>query len=157
MISKLKNISLTQWMMISMVLGLIVGLALNLCVEDSFVKNTILMDNIFYIGGNGFIKLIKMMIIPLVFCSIVVGVSSISDVKTLGKIGGNTILLYLITTAIAIITGGRNICLNFKDVLVNRQNATLLLNTKKGMVKTIISKSTCAPYSFSINGYPIFP
>ena len=44
-----------------------------------------------------------MMIIPLVFCSIVVGVSSISDVKTLGKIGGNTILLYLITTAIAII------------------------------------------------------
>ncbi len=103
MISKLKSISLTQWMMISMVLGLIVGLALNLCVEDSFVKNTILMDNIFYIGGNGFIKLIKMMIIPLVFCSIVVGVSSISDVKTLGKIGGNTILLYLITTAIAII------------------------------------------------------
>ena len=44
-----------------------------------------------------------MMIIPLVFCSIVVGVSSISDVKTLGEIGGNTILLYLITTAIAII------------------------------------------------------
>ncbi|WP_295596747.1 hypothetical protein [uncultured Methanobrevibacter sp.] len=43
-----------------MVLGLIVGLALNLCVEDSFVKNTILLDNIFYIGGNGFIEPLRL-------------------------------------------------------------------------------------------------
>lgn len=103
MIYKLKNISLTQWMIISMVLGLIVGLILNLYVKDPFIKNTILMDNIFYIGGNGFIKLIRMMVIPLVFCSIVVGVSSISDIKKLTRIGGNTIALYLITTAIAVI------------------------------------------------------
>lgn len=86
-----------------MVLGLIVGLILNLYVKDPFIKNTILMDNIFYIGGNGFIKLIRMMVIPLVFCSIVVGVSSISDIKKLTRIGGNTIALYLITTAIAVI------------------------------------------------------
>ncbi len=101
--NKLKNISLTQWMIISMVLGLIVGLIINLYVKDPFIKNTILMDNIFYIGGNGFIKLIKMMVIPLVFCSIVVGVSSISDTKKLTRIGGSTIALYLITTAIAVI------------------------------------------------------
>lgn len=86
-----------------MVLGLIVRLILNLYVKDPFIKNTILMDNIFYIGGNGFIKLIRMMVIPLVFCSIVVGVSSISDIKKLTQIGGNTIALYLITTAIAVI------------------------------------------------------
>ena len=103
MINKLKNISLTQWMIISMVLGLIVGLILNLYVKDPFIKNTILMDNIFYIGGNGFIKLIRMMVIPLVFCSIVVGVSSISDIKKLTRIGGNTIALYRITTTIALI------------------------------------------------------
>ena len=86
-----------------MVLGLIVGMVLNLHVDNPIIKDTILMENIFYIGGNGFIKLVKMMVIPLVFCSIVVGVSSISDMKTLGRIGGNTIALYLITTVIAVI------------------------------------------------------
>ena len=43
-----------------------------------------------------------MLVVPLVFCSIVVGVASISDIKTLGSIGGTTILIYLITTAIAV-------------------------------------------------------
>ena len=60
------------------------------------------MDNIFYLGGNLFIKLMKMLVVPLVFCSIVVGVASISDIKTLGSIGGTTILIYLLTTAIAV-------------------------------------------------------
>jgi len=54
------------------------------------------------LGGNLFIKLMKMLVVPLVFCSIVVGVASISDIKTLGSIGGTTILIYLITTAIAV-------------------------------------------------------
>ena len=44
----------------------------------------------------------KMLVVPLVFCSIVVGVASISDIKTLGSIGGTTIVIYLITTAIAV-------------------------------------------------------
>lgn len=60
------------------------------------------MENVFYLGGNLFIKLMKMLVVPLVFCSIVVGVASISDIKTLGSIGGTTILIYLITTAIAV-------------------------------------------------------
>ncbi len=60
------------------------------------------MDNVFYLGGNLFIKLMKMLVVPLVFCSIVVGVASISDIKTLGSIGGTTIGIYLITTAIAV-------------------------------------------------------
>ena len=71
-------------------------------VHDPFIKNVIFMDNIFYLGGNLFIKLMKMLVVPLVFCSIVVGVASISDIKTLGSIGGTTILIYLITTAIAV-------------------------------------------------------
>ena len=102
MINKLKKISLGNWILIGMVLGLIFGLILNFEVHDPFIKDVIFMNNIFYLGGNLFIKLMKMLVVPLVFCSIVVGVASISDIKTLGSIGGTTIVIYLITTAIAV-------------------------------------------------------
>lgn len=100
--NKIKKISLGNWILIGMVLGLIFGLILNFWVHDPFIKNVVFMDNIFYLGGNLFIKLMKMLVVPLVFCSIVVGVASISDIKTLGSIGGTTILVYLVTTAIAV-------------------------------------------------------
>lgn len=60
------------------------------------------MNNVFHLGGNVFIKLMKMLVVPLVFCSIIVGVASISDIKTLGKIGSSTILIYLFTTAVGV-------------------------------------------------------
>ncbi|WP_298500919.1 dicarboxylate/amino acid:cation symporter [uncultured Methanobrevibacter sp.] len=102
MISKLKNISLGNWMLIGMVLGFIVGLILNFYVNDPFIKDTLLVNNIFYLGGTGFIRLMKMLVVPLVFFSIVVGVASISDIKKIGAIGGRTILIYLVTTALAV-------------------------------------------------------
>ena len=101
--TKLRNISLGNWIFISMILGLIVGLFLNFYVDDYFIKNIILMDNIFYVCGNGFIKLLRMLVVPLVFFSIVVGVASISDIRKLSKIGGTTIILYMITTTVAVI------------------------------------------------------
>ncbi len=55
--------------------------------------------------GTVFITLLKMLIVPLVFSSLVVGVSSIGDPKALGRIGVKTILLYLVTTALAIVIG----------------------------------------------------
>lgn len=70
--------------------------------ENPFIKNTILINNIFYLGGTGFIRLMKMLVVPLVFFSIVVGVASISDIKKIGAIGGRTILIYIITTAVAV-------------------------------------------------------
>ena len=102
MLTKLKSISLGNWILIGMLLGLIVGLIVNFYVTDPYIKNIILMDNVFYLGGTLFIKLMKMLVVPLVFFSIVVGVASISDIKTIGTIGGTTILIYLLTTAVAI-------------------------------------------------------
>ena len=52
--------------------------------------------------GDLFIRLIKMLIVPLVFCSLVVGASSIGDLRKLGRVGGKTIVYFLVTTAIAI-------------------------------------------------------
>ena len=102
MINKLKSISLSNWILIGMILGFIVGLILNFFVSDPFIKDIILVDNIFYLGGTGFIKLMKMLVVPLVFFSIVVGAASISDIRKIGTIGGRTIFIYLITTALAI-------------------------------------------------------
>ena len=103
MIDKLKKISLGNWILIGMVLGLITGLFLNFYVKNPFIKDIVLMNNVFYLGGNVFIKLMKMLVVPLVFFSIVVGVASISDIRKIGKIGGMTIGIYLLTTALAVI------------------------------------------------------
>ena len=103
MMGKLKKISLGNWILIGMVLGLITGLFLNFYVKNPFIKDIVLMNNVFYLGGNVFIKLMKMLVVPLVFFSIVVGVASISDIRKIGKIGGMTIGIYLLTTALAVI------------------------------------------------------
>ena len=55
--------------------------------------------------GDLFIRLIKMLIAPMVFASLVVGASSIGDVKKLGRVGGKTLLYFMATTAVAIIIG----------------------------------------------------
>lgn len=100
--TKLKELSLGNWILISMILGLIVGLILNFWVTNPLIKDIILIDNVFYLGGNLFIKLMKMLVVPLVFCSIIVGVTSISDIRKIGAIGGRAIVIYLITTALAV-------------------------------------------------------
>jgi Na+/H+-dicarboxylate symporter len=55
--------------------------------------------------GTLFINLIKMLIVPLVFCSLIVGITSMKDTRKMGRIGGKAVILYLSTTAIAISIG----------------------------------------------------
>ena len=55
--------------------------------------------------GKVFITLLKMLIVPLVFSSLVVGTASLGDPRKLGRIGAKTIGLYLVTTAVAIVIG----------------------------------------------------
>lgn len=105
MINEIKKINLNNWILIAMVLGFIVGMALNLFVTDTFIKDTLLVDNIFHFGGTAFINLMKMLVVPLVFCSIVVGTASIINTKKIGNITIEIIVLYLATTLIAVCLG----------------------------------------------------
>lgn len=82
--------------------GLAVGIILNLFVPESYFRDTILIDGAFNIIGNGFIRLMKMLVVPLVLCSLVCGSAAIGDMKTLGKVGVKTISFYLLTTALAV-------------------------------------------------------
>ncbi|MFD1434476.1 dicarboxylate/amino acid:cation symporter [Kroppenstedtia eburnea] len=84
---------------LGIILGLVVGLVLNQFYPEAFkVLNTWLFAPI----GDLFIRAIKMIVVPLVFFSIVMGAAGIGNPKKLGRIGGKTVFLYLITTAIAI-------------------------------------------------------
>ncbi len=103
MLNYLRKISLGNWILIAMILGILTGVFLNFHVENDFIKNYILMDNIFYLGGDLFIRLMKMLVVPLVFCSIIMSIASVSDIRKLGTIGARSILFFLFTNILSII------------------------------------------------------
>ncbi len=55
--------------------------------------------------GDGFIKLIKMMIAPIIFCTVVHGIASMSDLKKLGRVGLKTLLYFEVVSTLALIIG----------------------------------------------------
>jgi len=59
----------------------------------------------FYIVGTMFIKGLKMLVVPLVFCSLIGGIVGMDDIKALGRTGGKAFLLFMFTTIIAISFG----------------------------------------------------
>ena len=81
---------------ISMVLGLVIGSILD---HDSIFYSIVITFGII------FIKLLKMITIPLIFTSILTGITSISNFNQLGRIGLKTISYYLLTSLFAIIIG----------------------------------------------------
>ena len=97
-----KKMGLTTQIFIGLILGLIVGVVMNLWVPAGYVRDTILVNGVFHVVGTGFIRLMKMLVVPLVFCSLVCGSAAIGDTRSLGKVGGKTIAFYLVTTAVAV-------------------------------------------------------
>ncbi|MCW8886509.1 MAG: dicarboxylate/amino acid:cation symporter [Motiliproteus sp.] len=87
------GMSLWKKIIIGMVLGVIVGAFMG---PDAEILKPI---------GTLFINAIKMLIVPLVFCSLVVGVTSMQDTRKMGRIGLKAVVLYLGTTAVAISIG----------------------------------------------------
>lgn len=89
----IRELTLWQRILIALIAGLIVGM-----VVGGFATSIKPV-------GTLFINLIKMLIVPLVFSTLVVGAASTGDLQKLGRIGGKTVGLYLITTAVAITIG----------------------------------------------------
>ena len=55
--------------------------------------------------GDGFIKMVKMMIAPIIFCTIVHGIASVGDLRKLGRVGGKALLYFEIVSTIALMIG----------------------------------------------------
>lgn len=93
----MKKMQLTTKIFIGLALGIVLGIILqpNPDIANNYVKPF----------GTLFLNLIKLVIVPLVFCSLVVGTCSMDDVRKLGRIGGKTMAYYLFTTAFAVTIG----------------------------------------------------
>lgn len=92
-----KRLSLTSWILIALALGVVCGLLLqgNPEIAETYIKPI----------GTIFLNLVKMIVVPLVMCSIMSGVISLQDIKKVGSIGGKTVAFYMITTAFAVTIG----------------------------------------------------
>lgn len=97
-----KKMSVTVKIFIALVLGAICGMGLYYLVPAGTFRDTILINGILNVIGNGFLRAMQMLVVPLVLCSLICGSMSIGDTKSMGKIGIRTIAFYMITTAIAI-------------------------------------------------------
>ena len=87
--------------LLGLVLGTVLGLAANAARIDWLQELLVSLEPV----GTGFIRLITMIVIPLVVASLMVGTASLGDLRKLGRVGGKTILYYLVTTAIAVTIG----------------------------------------------------
>ena len=81
------------WVIIGVVLGITVGVA-----SPDLGKS---LEPL----GKGFINLVKMLIAPIIFCTVVHGIASMGDLKKLGRVGGKTLLYFEVVSTIALFVG----------------------------------------------------
>lgn len=131
----MKKIALPFQILIGLILGVIVGILLqsNSDIAVKWIKPI----------GTLFLNLIKLVIVPLVFSSLVTGVGNLHDVKQLGKIGAKTFGFYMMTTAFAVTLGivmanllnvGGGFILPSQDLAVEVKEAPSLADTLIGVI-----------------------
>ncbi|MEX2513943.1 MAG: dicarboxylate/amino acid:cation symporter [Cyclobacteriaceae bacterium] len=95
-----KRIPLHTQIIIGLILGLVVGLGIvQLGIAPDFTLNYIKPIGTIFING------LKMIAVPLVLASLIVGVSNLGDVTKLSRIGGKTIVFYIFTTLLSVSIG----------------------------------------------------
>ena len=104
--------SLTFWILIAITWGVIVGFAVKAWPDGPFSAKpadlaglAAIVRAVLTLAEKLFLQLLKMIIVPLILTSIVSGVLSIGDARGLGRIGAKTLVYYLVTSTLAILTG----------------------------------------------------
>ena len=97
-----KKLSLTTKVFIGLGLGALAGILIYYFFQTNEFVNRYIVEGLFYILGQGFMRLLQMLVVPLVFFSLSTGAMSMGDTASLGKIGAKTVLFYLFTTAAAV-------------------------------------------------------
>lgn len=157
-----KKIGLTTKIFIALILGAIVGVIINAtCINNPIVSKYI-VNGLFYVVGQGFIRAMQMLVVPLVFCSIVCGAAAIGDTKTLGKVGVKTVLFYLFTTVAAvavalsvanIINPGAGANLSKLEAIAKAASSTTSTTTSNpSMVDTLLNIIPTNPISALASG-----
>lgn len=86
-----------QRILIGIVIAIIVGLVVGGWMPNFAAKTTLL--------GDIFLNALKMIVVPLVMFSMIVGITGLGDIRNLGPIGGRTVLYYMATTGISVLIG----------------------------------------------------
>jgi Na+/H+-dicarboxylate symporter len=104
MSQKKPGLHISVKILIAMFSGIALGLILNVMPHSDFVS-TYITNGVLDVLSRIFITLLKMLVVPIVFISLICGICSLGNIKKLGRMGLKTVLLYLLTTAIAIALG----------------------------------------------------
>ncbi len=94
--------SFTKKVLLSMLSGIVFGLVLNIFFLPNIFIESFIINALLATISSLFLILLKMIVLPLIFVSIISGIVSINDVGTLGRLGIKTLSLYIMTTIIAI-------------------------------------------------------
>ncbi|BAN45821.1 glutamate/aspartate:proton symporter GltP [Metapseudomonas resinovorans] len=86
-------------------IGLVLGIAIGALLNHFSAEKAWWIANVLQPAGDIFIRLIKMIVIPIVVASLIVGIAGVGDAKKLGRIGFKTILYFEIITTVAIVVG----------------------------------------------------
>ncbi|GAB7210663.1 glutamate/aspartate:proton symporter GltP [Dickeya oryzae] len=86
-------------------IALIVGIAVGAWLHENPANKLWLVTNVLSPAGDIFIRLIKMIVVPIVITTLVVGIAGVGDAKKLGRIGFKTIVYFEIITTLAIVIG----------------------------------------------------
>ncbi len=89
--------SRTRWLYGAVILAIALGITLGLIDPETGAKMKPL--------GDGFIKLIKMTIAPLIFCTVVSGIAGMTDMKAVGKVGGLALIYFEVMSTVALVIG----------------------------------------------------
>jgi len=122
----MKKLALHWKILIGMILGLLFGILMKNLEQKGIVVDWIKPF------GTVFINLLKMIAVPLIVVSLIVGLADLKDVSKLSKLGGRTIVFYLFSTMIAVIIG-----LVLANVIkpgsyINQESRTSLLENFSG-------------------------
>ena len=75
--NKGKKLGLTTWIFIALLAGAVTGIVLHYLIPGGYIKDTVVINGVFYVLGNGFLRLMQMLVVALVFCSLNFGSASI--------------------------------------------------------------------------------
>jgi Na+/H+-dicarboxylate symporter len=94
---------MTTYIVIAMVLGIVVGTLLNKALADSGTAATV--AGYIAIFSDVFLRLIKMIIAPLVFCTLVAGVAKMGKAETIGRVGLKAITWFVLASLVSLVIG----------------------------------------------------
>jgi len=102
---KPKGMALHTRILIGLAVGVIAGVSVNFALGGEHPRVTWVIDNITQPIGQLFLNLLLMIVVPLVFSSLVVGVAGIGDIRKLGRVGLKTFAYTIVISAISVVIG----------------------------------------------------